>query len=338
MPRIVRFHAAGSADVLRIEDLPDRPLRDGEIRMSVDAFALNRADVLFRNNQYIESPVFPSLLGYDAAGVVTEVASGVREVAVGDRVLTFPGFSQGDHGVYGEAAVVPADSVMRYDESVGAAEASCVGVSYFTGYFALAEIGALREGDWALLSPGTSSTGVAAIQIAHALGARVIATTRQRSKAQVLEELGADAVIVTGEESIADRTRAITGGAGVRMVYDAVGGKDIPEFLRCLAMGGRILVYGVLDMAPATVSGVDFLRLSASLHGYTVFSWTGNSDRGWPRQKGAVARAMDFLGNGLRSGQIRPVVSETFPLDRVADAHRAMESNRQVGNIVVTTK
>ena len=147
MAKIVRFHQPGDASVLQIEDIAPIEPSFGEVRIKVSAFALNRAEIYFRENQYIHRPSLPSRIGYDAAGVIDAVGEGVTNVRVGDRVATYPAFNQGDYGVYGEWAIVPAHAVMKYPTHLAPEEAATIGVQYMTGYFALFEHGKLKQGD-----------------------------------------------------------------------------------------------------------------------------------------------------------------------------------------------
>ncbi|PZD73222.1 Quinone oxidoreductase 1 [Acaryochloris thomasi RCC1774] len=335
MARIVRIHEFGGPEVLKIDDQELPEPSKGEVRISVKAVGLNRADALWRLNQYIEVPKLPCKLGYDAAGTVEAVGSGVDNVAVGDRIFTIPAFSQGDYGVYGEAAIVPANAIWPWPERLSAEEAACVGVQYTTVYFALSTIGEVGEGDTVLLTAATGGVGFAGIEVAKQLGASVIATTRKRAKAAALSEAGADHVIVTDEEDLATRIEEITGGKGVKIVFDPIAGKSIPTLLNSLAVGGRYVLYGVLDQTDPVLPAMSVLAKNISLHGYSVFAYTGYPHMGMPQQVEAVAEAREFLLPRLADGRLKPVVSETFKLDDVVAAHQSLESNKQTGKIVL---
>lgn len=338
MTRIVRFHEVGGPEVLKIENLELPDPGPGEVRNAVEAIGLNRADALWRMNQYIEEPKPPSKLGYDAAGIVEAVGTGVEGIAVGDRVLTIPAFSQGDYGVYGESAIVPANAIWPWPEQLSAGQAACVGVQYTTVYFALNNLGEVGDGDTVLLTAATGGVGFAGIEVAKQLGASVIATTRKRSKAEALSQGGADHVIVTDEEDLAARVKEITNGQGVKMVFDPIAGKSIPTLLDCLAAGGRYVLYGILDPTDPVLPAMSVLAKNVSLYGYTVFAYTGYPHLGIPQQTEAVAAARDFLIPRLTDGRLKPMVSETFSLDDVVAAHRSLESNKQIGKIVLQVK
>lgn len=338
MAKIVRFHQPGDASVLQLEDVPQKEPGFGEVRIKVEAFALNRAEIYFRENQYIHPPSLPSRLGYDAAGVIDAVGEGVTNVKVGERVATYPAFNQGDYGVYGEWAIVPAHALIEYPESISPQEAATIGVQYMTGYFALFEHGKLKAGDYILITAASSSTGVAAISLAKSVGAKVIATTRTSAKKQQLFELGADYVITTGSEDLVKRVLNITNQKGVDVIYDPIAGKNMIIYEEIIAPTGAIVIYGVLDTTPVSFPLFPLLIKGARIYPYKVFDFTGLPILNLKIQPEAVERAKTFIINKLKDGSIKTIIAKQFPLEKVADAHRLMESNQQVGKIVVTTK
>ena len=338
MTRIVQIQKFGEPDVLKIVDLELPAPGPDEVYIAIEAIGLNRADALLRRNQYIETPELPSKLGYDAAGTVRAIGANVTNVAVGDRVLTIPTFSQAKYGVYGEAAIVPANALWPWPEGLSAEAAACIGVQYATVYFGLKTIGDLGPGDMVLLTAATGGVGFAGIEVAKQLGATVIATTRKREKAAMLTEAGADHAIVTNEEDLESRVREITGGQGVKVVFDAIAGKSIPPLLNSLAMGGRYVMYGVLDMSDAVLPSMPILAKGITLCGYMVFNYTGYPDFGLPQQSEIVTEAREFLLPRLGDGRLKPLISETFSLDEAIAAHQALESNKQVGKIVLQVR
>ncbi len=191
MPKIVRFHVTGGPEVLQIEDLPLAQPGEGEVRLTVEAIGLNRAEVMFRQGRYLDAPELPSRLGYEAAGIVDVVGPGASDVHVGDRVSTIPAFSMGEHGVYGESAIVPSYAVAHYPDNLSPAEGAAIWMQYLTAFGALIDIGRLKEGDVVVITAASSSVGLAAIQITKAAGALAIATTRGVDKKQFLLDAGA---------------------------------------------------------------------------------------------------------------------------------------------------
>lgn len=335
MSKVVQFSEFGGPDVLQLVETNVRSPEGSEVKLKVHAVGLNRADAMIRQNQYIETPSLPSRLGYDVAAEVIEIGPDVTSVTVGDRVMTIPTFSQSEYGVYGEEAIVPENSLWPWPKNLSAAEAASVGVQYTTVYFALKHVGRVQAGDTVLVTAATGGVGFAAIEVAKEMGAKVIATTRKRDKAPALTDAGADHVVVTDEDDWGDRVNEITGGAGVKFVFDPIGGKAVPPLLETLGMGGVYAIYGLLDMNVPEVPMMPVMTKGLTLTGYTVFAFTGYPSIGIPQRAEAVAEAKEYLVSRLSDGSLKPRVSETFPLDQVADAHRSLESNKQTGKIVL---
>lgn len=329
MAMTVMFHELGGPEVMRIEDVEVREPGPGELRIRVEAIGLNRAEVLFRTGRYIE-PVtaFPARLGTEAAGVVEAVGEGVTGFRPGQPVSTVPGFSQNEYGVYAEQAIVPASAVLHRPEGLGAVEGAAVWMPYLTAYGALVEVGAMRPGDTVVLNAASSSVGLAAIHVADRVGATPIALTRTAAKKDALLKEGAAEVIVTGEDDVAGRVLAATGGRGAEFVFDAVAGPGVTDLARLVAPGGSLLVYGALSGEPTPYPGIELGLPALNMRTYTMLETARDPER--------LRRAAAFVTSGLRSGAFRPVVDRAFPLAEIADAHRHLESNTQIGKIVVT--
>ena len=328
MSRIVRFHEIGTADVLKIEDLPLQEPGKGEVRLKVEALGLNRAEVMFREGRYLEAPELPSRLGYEAAGIVDAVGPGSGDIQIGDRVSVIPAFSMGKYGVYGESAIVPAHAVAPYPDNLSVSEGAAIWMQYMTAYGALKDIGQLQPGDTAIISAASSSVGLAAIQVAKAAGAVAIATTRGSTKKQFLLTAGADHVIVTNEEDLVESVMEITSGTGANLIFDPIGGPLLQTLADAAAIGATIVEYGALSPDPTPFPLFSALKKGLAVRGYTLFEVVKDSER--------LARSKQYIYDGLKSGALKPVIDSTFPLDAIVDAHRYMESNQQKGKIVVT--
>ncbi len=329
MPKQVVFNETGAAEVLTIEDQPLVEPGEGEVRIKVEAIGLNRAEVMFRMGQYLEQPRFPSRLGYDASGTIDAIGAGVEGFNPGDRVSTIPAFSMVQYGVYGESAVVPAHAVAHFPDNLTAAEGTSIWMQYMTAYGALVEYGELSEGNTVLIPAASSSVGLAAIQIVKAAKGTAIATTRGAAKKQVLLDAGADHVIVTNDENLPERVMAITNGNGASLVFDPVAGPMLTSLAQATARGGTLFVYGALSPEATPYPLMEALGRGLWIRGYTLFEITGDPER--------MARAKQFVYDGLESGDLSPIVARTFKLDDIVQAHRYMESNEQIGKIVVVT-
>ena len=229
MPKIVRFHETGGPEVLRIEDLPLAEPSTGEVRLRVEAIGLNRAEVMFRKGQYLETPQFPSRIGYEASGIIDAIGPDVTDFHIGDRISTIPSFSIGQYGVYGESAIVPAYAAAKYPDSLSPVEGAAIWMQYMTAFGALIEYGKLTQGNTVLITAASSSVGLAAIQIVKAAGGIAITTTRGTDKKAFLLEAGANHVIVTDEEDLVERTMALTAGKGAQIVFDPVAGPFLEQ-------------------------------------------------------------------------------------------------------------
>jgi len=325
--RIVRFHEVGGPDVLRLEEVETPPPGPGEVRLAVKALGLNRAEAAFRSGRYLEQPVLPSRLGYEAAGIVQDVGEGVSGFAPGDVVSVVPPVGLGKYGMYGEVATVPAQFVVKHPPSLSFVDAAATWMQYVTAYGALIEIAAVTKGDAVLITAASSSVGLAAIQIANLVGAIPIAATRTSAKRDALLAAGAAHVVATAEEDLAARVRAITGGTGARVVFDPIGGPGVEVLAHATAREGIIFQYGALSPDPTPFPRVA-LGNAIAMRGYIYSEITTD-----PRRLEAAKR---FIVDGLASGALHPIVAKTFPLEAIADAHRYLESNQQVGKIVVT--
>jgi len=328
MPKIVRFHETGEAEVLRLEELPQAEPGKGEVRLKVEAIGLNRAEIMFRQGQYLEDPQLPSRIGYEAAGVVDALGPGVSSVQIGDRVSTIPSFSVGRYGVYGESAIVPAYAVARYPDSFSAIQGAAIWMQYMTAYGALIEIGQLKAENAVLITAASSSVGMAAIQIANSVGALAVATTRGVDKRQFLLDNGANHVIVTDEEDIAAQMKEANAGKGADIIFDPVSGPFLEKLAGAAAPGAKIFEYGALSMAPTPFPLFEVLSKGLTVRGYTLFEIVKNPNK--------LDAGKQFIYNGLKSGALKPAIDSTFALDDIVAAHHHMESNRQKGKIVVT--
>ena len=328
--RVVRFHDTGDASVLQIDEVLEREPQTGEVRIRVEAIGLNRAEVMFRQGQYLEAPTFPSRLGYEAAGTIEAIGKGVSGLEIGDRVSTVPSFSMGEYGVYGETAVVPAYAVAKYPDNLTPVQAAAIWMQYITAYGALIYYGKLQADKTVLITAASSSVGLAAIQISKAEGARVIAVTRKNNKRPFLLDAGADYVIVTNDQDLEESVMAITSDNGVDLIIDPIAGPMLESLAAVAAYGATIIEYGALSNSSATYPLFTALAKGLVIRGYTLFEIV--------REPTVLAAAKQYVFDGLEAGKFLPFVDRTFTLDQIVAAHEYMESNRQIGKIVVTVQ
>jgi NADPH:quinone reductase-like Zn-dependent oxidoreductase len=327
MSKVVRFHHMGGPEVLQIDDVDVRAPASGEVRIKVKALGLNRAEAMYRSGQYTFTPEMPAILGYEAAGTVESVGEGVSEYAVGDEVNVIPAFSFADYGMYGELVVAPVHALVKQPAGLTSIQAAATWMKYATAYGALVDIGNLQKGETVLIRAASSSVGLAAIQIANFLGAYPVALTRTSEKRQALLDAGAAHVIATSEQDLVAEVNRITEGKGARMAFDPVGGPEVANILRALSYLGIFFQYGALETADLSVPVMELLGKDLTIRGYQLFEITQDPER--------LNRAKDFITRGLEGGALQPIISKTFPLSEMVEAHQYMESNAQIGKIVI---
>jgi NADPH2:quinone reductase len=327
MPKIVRFHQVGGPEVLKLEELPAPKPQKGEVLIKVDAIGLNRAESMFRSGHYLYQPELPSGLGYEASGTVEEIGSGVTGLKPGDRVSSIPSFSLRDYGTYGEVALLPVRAVAKYPENLSPVEGASIWMQYLTAY-GLIELAKMQQGNKVLITAAASSVGLAAIQLANAVGAIPIATTRNKAKEASLKSVGAKFVVNTKTEGWVEKVREITSGKGVDLAFDPVAGPELESVAQTMRSEGTIFVYGALSPEPTPFPLFVAIENNLAVRGYTLFSIVLNAER--------FERSKRWVYDRLASGALKPVIARTFTLDQIVDAHRYLESNEQVGKIVVT--
>jgi NADPH:quinone reductase-like Zn-dependent oxidoreductase len=328
MPRIVRFHQLGGPENLKIEDVPLRELRKGEVKLKVQAIGLNRAESMFYHGMYLEDPQLPSGLGYEGAGVITEVGPGVDADWIGKTVATIPGFSMIEYGMAGEEVIAPVAALGEYPANLTPVEGAAIWMQYLTAYGALIEFGHVTEGDFVLITAASSSVGLAAIEIVKDAGAVPIAATRTSMKRDRLIELGADHVVVTDEENIALRVHAITGGKGARVILDPVAGPFVEQLTKTAAIGGIIFECGALSLQPTPYPLLRALAKALTFRGYTLWEIT--------RRPELLEVAKEYIYDRLADGRFVPKIARTFPFEQAVDAYKYLESNQQIGKVVIT--
>ncbi len=327
MAKTVRFHQLGGPENLVIEDLPLRQPGEGEAKLRVEAVGLNRAESGFYRGFYFEKPVLPSRIGYEAAGVVEAVGPGVASSWVGKKVSTIPGFSQNKYGVLAEEAIVPADSLREYPAKFSSIEGASIWMQYLTAYGALILLGKVGPGDFVIVTAASSSVGIAAIELIKDAGATAIATTRTSRKSKELLALGADYVIATGEEDLPKRVAEITAGKGARVIFDPVAGPYVETLAAAAANWGTIFIYGGLSMQPTTLPMLAFSK-GLSLRGYSLMGIRAD-----PK---LLNPAVQYVYDRLQDGRLKPKIAKTFPLAQAREAYQYLESNEQIGKVVIT--
>jgi NADPH2:quinone reductase len=297
MPVIVQFDRIGGPENLIFRDVQPREPGPKEVRYKVEAFGLNYGELLWMADRYYNSPELPARIGVEACGIVDAIGPGVTEFTVGDRVSSIP-HSDGRYLVAGEWAVTPERYLARWPKEIPAEKACSLWAQAITAYYCLVELAKLGPGKTVLITAGSSTTGIGAIQMAKLLGATVVTTTRTGAKHDFLISLGADAVIATDKEDLGTVLRELSGGRGVDVIFDLVAGSMIQRYLDLegLAHGAQVYIVGVLDGLEMSGSVLPLIRAAATISGFSIFNHNPIDDQ--------LQRAKTFIGNAFREGNL----------------------------------
>jgi NADPH:quinone reductase-like Zn-dependent oxidoreductase len=328
MAKIVRFHRIGGPEVLKIEEVPSREPGKFEAKLRVQAIGLNRAESMFMHGYYLEPTQLPASLGYEAAGVVAGVGPGVDPGWLNKKVSTIPLFSLNQYGVIGNEVIVPVQALAEYPEHLKPTEATSIWMQYMTAYGALIEIGRLKKGEFVLITAASSSAGLAAIDTVKFEGAIPIATTCKSDKRSGLLASGAEHVIGTDEEDVVSRVREITNGAGARIIFDPIGGSLLDQLADTAAPGATIFQYGWLSGEPTPFPLLLALQNGLTIRGYWLWETVKDPE--------TFARAKSYVYERVKRRDFQPKIAKTFRFEDVVEAYRYMESNEQIGKIVLT--
>jgi NADPH:quinone reductase-like Zn-dependent oxidoreductase len=326
MAKVVRVHQTGGPEVLRLEEFDVGEPKAGEVRIKVEAFGLNRAEAIFRTGKYLTPVKVPTLMGYEACGILEALGEGVQGFKAGDRVCVLPSYRLGEYGVYGETAIVPARSLLAPPPGLSPVEAASIWMQYFTAY-GIVEVAKVSLGDHVLIPAASSSVGLAAIQLTNWAGGVSVALTRSSAKAAALKEQGAQHVIATGETDLVAEVMRITQNKGARIIFDPVGGPGIETLAKAASDEGIIFQYGGLSGQPTP-----YPHWSAAMKSLSIRGWIASFLWNHPER---FNRTRERILLGLAGGHLKPVIAKVFTLDQIVEAHRYLESNQQVGKIVV---
>ncbi len=311
----------GDAEVLEYADAPDPVPKAGELLVRVHATAVNRADVLQRRGLYPPPPGASDILGLEFAGEVLEPAGRWRK---GDRVMAVV-----LGGAYAQLATVPAAQALPIPDNLDYEQAAAIPEAFETAYLNLFTLGGLESGESVLVHAGASGVGTATIQLARAAGARVFTTAGNEDKLQLCRNLGAELAINYRQEKFGERVLAATAGRGVNLILDFIGASYWDANLAALADNGRLMLIGFLGGAKGQLNLTPLLTKSLTVRATTL-------RRTPAAQKEELVQALGaFALERFARGELKPVVDSVHALSRAADAHRAMESNRNLGKIVL---
>jgi NADPH:quinone reductase-like Zn-dependent oxidoreductase len=338
--RAIVFRSTGPLTVLNLASQPLAEPGKGEVRLRITSAGLNRADSLFREGRYFSKPDFTApdgccRLGFEGAGIVDAVGEGSAWLP-GDRVGILPlSFDVSRNGLLAEYGIYPASVLVRTPQALDDALAGSVWMACLTAWGGLLLDGGLRERQTVVITAASSSVGIAAIQVANAIGAVPVAVTTSQAKAAALRNAGARHVFVMtadrpdikASSDYLDFIRDLTGGKGSDLVFDAVAGPGINELIKGSARGGRIVVQGLLDRRPMDIHAGVLMKRLLTIKGYTVDMVTGDAAN--------LAAAVEFVTAGLNAKSLYPVVAAQFTLEEHREAFQLLESNQHIGKIII---
>jgi NADPH:quinone reductase len=316
----------GQPDVLKPTERPDPTPGAGDVLIKVAAAGVNRPDVMQRRGRYPPPPGASDIPGLEVSGTIAALGDGVTDWKVGDTVCALVA-----GGGYATLCVAPAPQCLPVPGSVDLTAAAAMPETFFTVWTNMFDRGRLKSGETVLIHGGSSGIGTTAIQLAAARGAKVFTTAGSDEKCRACEQLGAARAINYRSDDFVEQIQGLTGGRGVDLILDMVGGEYVARNLSALAVEGRLVQIGLMggDSAP-----IDFRRILSKR--LTV---TGSTLR--PRsvaEKGQIATALrQEVWPLVEQGRVKPIVYRTFPLKDAAAAHRLMESSEHIGKIVLVT-
>jgi NADPH:quinone reductase len=319
--KAVRVHTPGGPEALKFEDVAEPTPKAGEAVVKVDASGLNYIDVYQRSGLYKLD--MPLTLGLEAGGTVTAVASGVTEVKVGDKVAY-----TGVPGAYAQYAAVPAAKLVVLPQGVSTRQGAAAMLQGMTAHYLACSTYPLKKGDTCLVHAAAGGVGLLLCQMAKMRGARVIGTVSTDEKAKLAREAGADDVILYTTQDFEAETKRITGGKGLQVVYDSVGKTTFEKGFNVLAPRGMMILYGQSSgPVPPFDAGILGAKGSLFLTRPSLFAYTATRDE-------LLQRAGDVLG-WIRDGKLKLRMEFEFPLKDVAEAHRALESRKTTGKVLL---
>jgi NADPH:quinone reductase len=315
----------GALEQMSLEDLPTPVPGQGEVLIDARAIGVNFPDLLVIEGTYQILPELPFSPGKEVAGVVRAVGPGVASPNVGERVT-----AQVEHGAYREQVLAEANNVAVLPESVGYEAGAAFGLGYLTVYFGLLRRARLKPGEWVLVTGGGGGVGSAGVQLAKALGARVIAVGRTEDKRNFALEQGADHTIEFEPEGFKERVMELTDGHGADVILESVGGELFRACMRAIAWEGRLVIIGFAAGEIPTVKAGHVLVKNMDLIGVQSSDYR-------EREPESFREAQEELLGLLTHGKIGVQVTATYPLEAAAEALEEIRDSRVLGKVVLTT-
>lgn len=330
MPREWLIDGYDGFEGLRLAECEREEPGPNEVRLQIEAFALNWGDMNLMKDQYSFSfERFPARIGMEAAGIVEAVGPNVTDVAIGERYCTLPYFYY-NRGASADTLIIDRRYITRAPDGLSAVEAASVWMQFMTAYYPVVELAGAKAGLNMLVPAATSTAGNAALHIGRLRGATMIATTRSARNRDYLLASGADHVFVDDGGDLAAFILQATAGVGVHASFDPVGGDFMSRYSPALASGAKLMLYGTLNEEMPRVPYVDMWQKNAWLHMYSLFNYVENP--------ASQARGTAFVYDALTNGTLVPNINRVFPMTGYVDAWRYLAGPRdRYGKVVIDT-
>ena len=320
--KAIRIHETGDPEVMHLEEVEIPTPTQDQVLIKVAAAGVNYADLAQRRGAYLTRTRTPMTMGFEVAGTIAAHGPGASAPPVGTRVIAFV------EGGYAEYAIASAATIIPIPDTLDFTHAAAFAVQGLTAYQTLRESGRLQPGESVLVQAAAGGVGTLAVQLARLMGAgKVIGTASNEQKLELVRSLGADAAINYTQDGWVEQVKKATGGRGVDIVLEVVGGSVTDQCLQALAPFGRLVVIGAASGERAQFSAVQLMYKNLSVVGYWLTSWLSRPDR--------IAAATIELMQYLASGNLQIIVGQTFPLADAAEAHRAITERRTTGKVVL---
>jgi NADPH:quinone reductase len=318
--KAIQVQKLGGPEVLELTEMPMPEPKPGQVRLRVQAVGLNFADILNVNGEYLTRARTPFVPGMEMAGVIDALGEGVTGLELGQLVAAL------GPGAFAEYAVVHAAAVFPIPAILNAREAAALPVSYYTAYFALRTLGHAKSGETVLIEAGAGALGTATIQLAKAMGLKIIALASSEEKLELTRSLGADhAFLNTGDYR--DLVLEATGGKGVDIMCSIVGGPGFQDRLTMMASQGRVMVIGNASRESANLTPTALMTKNLSVIGVWLTPLVSDAP--------AMLEASQFIGPLIASGKVKPIVGRAFKLEDAAEAFTFMLSRQNTGKVVI---
>ncbi|MEO5890242.1 MAG: zinc-binding dehydrogenase [Ferruginibacter sp.] len=336
MKAVFLIKNGAAATAFEVREVPAPIPQAGQVLVKVEAFGLNFADVVARNGMYKDAPPLPCVLGYDVAGIVESTGPGVINVKKGDRVTAMTRF-----GGYAEFAVTDALATAIIPATLDAATATAMATQFCTAYYAAAEMVNLYPGDKVLIQSGAGGVGSALIQYAKYKQCEIFSTAGSEEKLAYLRSAGVDHPINYTTQDFEKQIKNITGGKGVDVIFDAVGGKSVKKGFRSLASAGRIVCFGAADMNDRNIFGKVKAAIDFGIYHPAMFMMASKSMIGINMLRVAddrpltLQRCLQAVIKLREQGVFELAPAKTFPVSEIAAAHEYLEKRKSIGKVAI---